>query len=241
MPAEAKACEEDEKAAGATSSATEEAEAKPSRGEPVVVNYYGHRGPVKCLHAFGLTFFSAGEDNTIIMWDIQTGHKHCSHVAHKHWIECMYFDEATRVLVTGSLDNTALAYDTVAEQPICRFEGHTNGINCIVKAGDLVYTGSLDCQAKIWRMGQNRPIYSLVGHKGPIECLLLVEERNLLYTGSWDGTIIAWNATDGALVHTFGTGKLGPGGVACSRVRSIAVACAPRDAACTHTATTTNL
>ncbi|XP_078676583.1 uncharacterized protein LOC144913645 isoform X2 [Branchiostoma floridae x Branchiostoma belcheri] len=73
------------------------------------------------------------------------------------------------------------------------FEGHTQGISCVVFDDTRIVSGSSDKTIKVWNIRTNTPwsVLTLAGHSGTVRCLHL--EGNTLVSGATDRTIKVWD------------------------------------------------
>ncbi|XP_066285294.1 F-box/WD repeat-containing protein 7-like [Branchiostoma lanceolatum] len=73
------------------------------------------------------------------------------------------------------------------------FDGHTQGISCVVFDDTRIVSGSSDKTIKVWNIRTNTPwsVLTLAGHSGTVRCLHL--EGNTLVSGATDRTIKVWD------------------------------------------------
>ncbi len=78
---------------------------------------------------------------------------------------------------------------------ITSFKENIQWVQCVIfkgKSNNEFFTGSADHTIKLWNMdGTNLRCY--VGHNNRVSCLLYDEEKNRLFSSSWDDSIICWN------------------------------------------------
>jgi hypothetical protein len=114
----------------------------------------------------------------------------------------------------------------VWKQPDCTEIGYIRAssgqVRALLSYGKMLFTTHSDCKIRIWNVSitehfrpkkittlpQRNPFYmfsrkSNSQHKNIISCLAYNHEEKLLYTGSWDKTVKAWNVSERQCVDSF--------------------------------------
>ncbi|XP_045592673.1 WD repeat-containing protein 86-like [Procambarus clarkii] len=179
----------------------------------------GHTGFIQCATVYDTYVITGSKDMTIKKWDMAS--TLCEFTFQGHT------GRVNRLICTGefifstSHDKTARAwlFDTrdvhdPAEAGIRVFEGHTgivspiifvpgrdmgvpdeNGYN--INPADLVITASFDNTARAWSFDTAQCLKTFKGHKKPITSMDTDPNGHILYTGSQDQSIIAWDISRG--------------------------------------------
>lgn len=82
--------------------------------------FTGHTGSVHTVAVSpnGRLMASAGEDKTIIVWDLGTGKKLKTMTGHTGFIYSVSFNLESTVLVSGSADGTVRVWDVIKDTPL---------------------------------------------------------------------------------------------------------------------------
>eukprot|EP00727_Mastigamoeba_balamuthi_P011561 m51a1_g7027 putative calpain-type cysteine protease dek1 (1677) ;mRNA; f:58924-65797 len=103
------------------------------------------------------------------------------------------------LLLTGSRDMTARAWELPAGTLLQTFSGHKGALYCVcVGRGPLFFTGSEDRTIRCWDISSGKCLRELCAHKAAVRALCWRED--VLYSSSSDSTIRAWDVDKGTCV-----------------------------------------
>ena len=124
----------------------------------------GHTQEIEALtySPDGKVLVSGGWDNTLKVWDAETGNLLNDFKAHDGSVRCMAFSRDSKMLITGSRDNSIKIWDTAWNVKYSLF-GHVNTINCVLIDPSLryAYSGGADALLKVWdlkKKGESRTL-----------------------------------------------------------------------------------
>ncbi len=158
----------------------------------------GHQGRVFCLDFAQGKLISGSYDNTIKIWDLETGV--CTQTLYSHGDSVCCLALAQGKLISGSYDNTIKIWDL--ETGICTqtLQGHRNVVSCVAFAQGKLISGSYDNTIKMWDIETGACTQTLQTHEDMIFCLTFSQGK--LISGCNDNTIKIWDLETGACTKT---------------------------------------
>ena len=97
-------------------------------------------------------------DNTVKLWEIESGLCSATFEGHIAAISCVVFTPCGGLLISGSCDKTCMMWqlDRVSKRDRCvaTFYGHLEGVLdvCVSQDGSLAATASSDRTCRIWHL-----------------------------------------------------------------------------------------
>ncbi|MSV29911.1 MAG: glycosyltransferase [Bryobacterales bacterium] len=119
----------------------------------------GHSGWVRSVAVTGNEVVSGSDDNTIKIWDRQSGQLLRTLEGHSGWVSSVAV--TGNEVVSGSGDETIKIWDRQSGQLLRTLEGHSGGVMSVAVTGNEVVSGSSDKTIKIWDRQSGREIYAL--------------------------------------------------------------------------------
>ena len=183
----------------------------------------GHTDTVLCLDA-GVSgegrplLASAGKDQTVRVWDPQTGQ--CLAMARGHMgaVSAVGLGrKGCSFMVSGSSDRTVKLWglEALPAAPLAKGEApvqllsrgvvvaHDKDINSLAIAPNdsLLCTASQDRTAKVWKLPHLSLLWTLRGHKRGVWCVDFSPVDQVVVTASADSTLRLWSLTDGSCLR----------------------------------------
>ena len=153
----------------------------------------------------GQTLASGSLDDTIRLWDVNTG-KHLRTLA-EHWdnVTSVAFSPDGQTLASGSEDRTIKLWDANTGNLRRTFKGHTHAVSSIAFSPDeqTLVSGSHDRTIKLWGTYSGRVRHTFQGHEDIILSVAFSPSGRTLASGSEDQTVRLWHTQSGALLSTF--------------------------------------
>jgi WD40 repeat protein len=169
----------------------------------------GHTNGVYCLTQIqwekdNTTIASGSEDNTIIIWNIDSVQNSRVLSGHIGSIRCLIYVKWSKdqnTIASGSDDNTIRIWNIDTEQTIKVLRGHTNGVHSLIQKEDkdgecriLISGGGLfDSTIRLWNLDTDQCYRVIKGHIGCVRCLVQLDSPDTLVSSSDDGTLRVWN------------------------------------------------
>ena len=156
------------------------------------------------LSADGQTLASGSEDQTIKLWNLETGQVNRTLTGHTASVRSVSLSSDGQTLASGSSDNTIKLWIVQTGAVRQTLEGHSDSIWSVAfdRTGQLLISGSGDNTIKLWNVQTGQLRQTLEGHSGPVYSVALSPDGQNLASGSGDRTIKLWNAQTGALRYT---------------------------------------
>ncbi|KAL6951383.1 hypothetical protein ACO0OE_000618 [Hanseniaspora uvarum] len=171
---------------------------------------------ITCLEITPEYVITAADDTFIKVYDL-SGEKQTTLKGHEGGVWALKYDLETNFLITAGTDRSIRIWDLSTFKCIYVFKGHTSTVRCLElssneKNGKFILSGSRDSNIMVWRLPSEacqetedelvynvfhvNPYYlgTLKGHTDSVRSMSVY--KNILVTGSYDGTCRIWNISD---------------------------------------------
>ncbi|MFB2804324.1 hypothetical protein [Microcystis sp. BLCC-F209] len=173
----------------------------------------GHNGSVNSVSFSpdGKTLATGSSDNTIKLWDVETGKEIRTLSGHNGYargednhISSVSFSSDGKTLTSGSNDDTIILWNVETGEEIRTLSGHNGSVNSVSFSpdGKTLATGSRDKTIKLWNVETGQKIRTLSGHKWSVNSVSFSRDGKTLASGSSDNTIKLWNVETGEEIRT---------------------------------------
>ncbi|MEH2001549.1 MAG: hypothetical protein V7L00_22875, partial [Nostoc sp.] len=137
----------------------------------------GHNDSVEAVAIApdGKTAVSASRDNTLKLWDLQTGKEISTLTGHNDSVEAVAITPDGKTAISGSDDNTLKLWDLQTGKEISTLTGHNDSIEAvaITPDGKTAISASRDNTLKLWDLQTGKEISTLTGHNDSIEAVAI--------------------------------------------------------------------
>ncbi|MEH1778783.1 MAG: serine/threonine-protein kinase [Nostoc sp.] len=155
---------------------------------------------------------SGSWDNTIKLWDVNTGKEIRTLTGHANWVNSVAFSPDGKFLASGSADCTIKLWQVGTGIEIQTLTGHSDAVSSVAycprtpatnsQDRQLVASGSNDYTIKLWQGYTPRNIYTLTGHSFFVNCITFSKDGEIIASGSGDNTIKLWHVNTGREIRT---------------------------------------
>lgn len=128
-------------------------------------------------------------DQTVQMWDIQTGELLGTYSGHSRKVTCVetHLDR----MVSGSTDKSVNLWSLESAKRLRVFNGHSGAVNSLDLDETLMVSGANDKLVKLWDSRVGSSVTTFRGHVSSVRCVRM--NTYLILSGSNDHSIRVWD------------------------------------------------
>jgi tetratricopeptide (TPR) repeat protein len=149
------------------------------------------------------------------VWEVGSGVKLYSHVAHQASVTSVAFSPNNLWLASGSRDNTVKLWEADTGKELQVLRGHKGEVSAVAFSpdGQWLVSSSHDRLIKVWRVVTGRESQTFEGHTMQVTAAIFTPDGQTVVSASWDKTIRMWNVATGLTTriltgHSKGVGSL---------------------------------
>ena len=154
---------------------------------------------------------SGSWDNTLRLWDLNTGSTRLRFVGHTKDVLSVAFSADNRHIVSGSRDKSINLWNTLGHLKYSMTtHGHEGWVSCVRFSPDpekpLIVSAGWDKVVKVWSLGKWMLEKNLIGHTAYVNTVTVSPDGSLCASGGKDGTAMLWDLTDGKHLSSLAAG-----------------------------------
>jgi len=175
-------------------------------GGPLIRILEGHTNFVRVVVVTpdGKHVISGSDDNTLRVWDIESGEEIRTLKGHIGWVEAVAVTQDGEHAISGSRDNTLRVWNIEKGNEMQTLEGHTDWVNAVsvTPDGKHVISGSRDNTLRVWNIEKGNEMQTLEGHTGWVEAVAVTPDGKHAISGSYEKTLRVWDIDRGEEIRT---------------------------------------
>ncbi len=171
-------------------------------GTPLRRTLTGHSSPVLAVAITpnGQQMVSALWDNTLKVWDLESGTEQFTLTGHSHSVRAVTITPNGQQVVSASDDNTLKVWDLHSGAEQFTLTGHSDSVWAVVITpdGQQMVSASRDNTLKVWDLESGAEQFTLTGHSDWVEAVAITPDGKQMVSASWDNTLKVWDLESGA-------------------------------------------
>ena len=166
----------------------------------------------------GRTLASGSDDNTVRLWDVDTGAHLKTLVGHSSYIISVAFSPDGSVVASGSEDDNVRLWDVATGKRLRTLRGHRTGVESLAFTSDgkILASGSRDSTVRLWDLDTGETLHILGGHYLHVLTVAFSPDDKILASAGIDSIIRLWDVDTGEEMLTIDRETLGIESVAFS-------------------------
>lgn len=173
-----------------------------------------HEKDVLAVVADGRSIYTSGDDMTLRQWDLTSGRMLSKWGPFEHETDTCAIDPVLGRAILGCDDGIIRVFDTRSGGLAREISAHASGIKkvCTSPATGDILSAAYDQRIRIWDALGLEPKVEL--EKVPItweRSLNWAPDGKSILAGTFDGTVLEWNAATGRLIAELGRANSAPG------------------------------
>ncbi|RKK77375.1 hypothetical protein BFJ68_g17978, partial [Fusarium oxysporum] len=142
---------------------------------------------------------SASYDNTIRIWNAETGECERELKGHSNSVSSVVFSHDSKKVASASRDKTIRIWNAETGECERELKGHSNHVSSVVFSHDSkkVASASYDDTIRIWNAKTGECERELKGHSSSVNSVVFSHDSKKVASASYDDTIRIWNAETG--------------------------------------------
>lgn len=151
----------------------------------------------------GTRLATTSMDNTVKVWDTQTGQVLSTFADHSRGVQAVAFSPDGARLATGGDDGFIIVWNVESGSRLGVFKDDNGAIQGLAFSPDNVHLAAAydDFTVRIWNTTTRRSLYRLFGHEGPLTDVAFSPDGVYFATSAEDGRIIVWDMETGSPVY----------------------------------------
>jgi len=179
--------------------------------DQALMNLRGHKSIIYSVSFSpdGKRIISCGRDQTIRVWDVESGDEVMILRGHKGSVTDVSFSPNGKRIVSCSTDQTIKVWDAIKGIELMTLRGHKASVRDVSfnPDGKRIVSCSYN-DIKVWDTATGRETITIHGHEGRIRSVTFSPNGKQIASGSSDQTVRLWDAASGNQLMEFSGHKI---------------------------------
>ncbi|CAO3639422.1 unnamed protein product [Mucor fragilis] len=158
----------------------------------------GHRQSVRAIAAHGHTLVSGSYDNTVRVWNTQSGRLLHLLEGHTQKVYSVVIDAERNRCMSGSMDTSVRIWDLETGECIKKLEGHSVLVGLLGLSNQYLVSAAADSILRVWSPETGVCHHALSGHGNSITCF---QHDNYKVVSGSEGGLKMWDIQTGRFVR----------------------------------------
>jgi len=147
---------------------------------------------------------SASSDNTLKVWDLETGRGLRTLEGHSSPVNAVAVSPDGRLAVSASHDQTLKVWDLESGRELRTLKGHSAAVTGVAVSPDgrRAVSASDDKTLKVWDLETGRELCTLEGHSSGVTSVAVSPDGRRAVSSSWEKTLKVWDLETGRALRT---------------------------------------
>jgi WD40 repeat protein len=143
----------------------------------------------------GKRFLSHSWDNSIILWDVESGEIIHKYLGHSNWLWNIAISPDEKTFVSASADSTMILWDIESGEIIRHFLGHEDSVLSVDFSpdGKWIVSAGRDGLVTLWNVETGEWLRHFRGNTNWVRAIDYSPVADVFVTGDSDGSIILWD------------------------------------------------
>ena len=174
---------------------------------PLIRTLTGHNDEVKAVSVTpdGLKAVSASYDNTLKLWDLETGKKLLTFIGYNSSVTAVSVTPDGLKAVSASDDKTLKLWDLETGKKLLTFTGHNSSVTAVSVTPDglKAVSASNDNTLKLWDLETGKELLTVTRHNSRVNAVSITPDGLKAVSASYDHTLKLWDVATGKELLTF--------------------------------------
>ncbi len=147
---------------------------------------------------------TASYDNSVKLWDAQTGRELRTFTDHSRVVNGLAFSPDSQRLASGGDDGFIIVRDVATGERLAVMNGNDGPIRAVAYSPDNLHLAAANGNAtvRVWDTETRRSLYRLYGHDATVQDVAFNQDGSYLASAGDDGRTIVWNMENGSPVYS---------------------------------------
>ncbi|MCA9873098.1 MAG: hypothetical protein KC441_05570, partial [Anaerolineales bacterium] len=147
---------------------------------------------------------TASYDNTVKLWDAQTGRELRTFADHSRVVNSVAFSPDSQRLASSGDDGFIIVRDIATGERLAVMNGNDGAVRAVAFSPDNIHLAAANANAtvRVWDTESRRSLYHLFGHDAGVQDVAFAPSGDYLASAGEDGRTIIWNMENGSPVYS---------------------------------------